>query len=240
MKTIGIIGGISWLSSMEYYRLLNEEVNKRLGGVHAGKIILYSVNFAEIKKLTQEDRWDEMSKIISDVARALEKAGADCVLIGANTMHKIADEIQQNISIPIIHIAEATALQIKKQQIKTVALLGTKYTMQLDFYKNKLSAQGISTIIPLKEEEVEFINTAIYEEMGKGIFLPATKQKLLDIISNLTEKGAEGIVLGCTEIPLLIKQEDCSVPIFDTTKIHSTAAVDFALSDETILAHNYI
>lgn len=239
MKTIGIIGGISWLSSLEYYRLLNEEVNERLGGVHAGKIILYSVNFAEIKKLTQEDRWEEMSRIISDVARTLEKAGADCILIGANTMHKIADEVQQAISIPVIHIAEATALQVKKRQLKTVALLGTKYTMQLDFYKNKLSAQGITTIIP-GGEEVEFINTAIYEEMGKGIFLPATKQKLLDIINGLIKKGAEGIVLGCTEIPLLIKREDCTVPIFDTTKIHSTAAVNFALSDTINLAHNYI
>ena len=239
MKTIGIIGGISWLSSVEYYRLLNEEVNKRLGGVYAGKIILYSVNFAEIKKLTQEDRWDQLSEITSDIARTLEKAGADCILIGANTMHKIADDIQQAISIPVIHVAEATALQIKKQQLKTVALLGTKYTMRLDFYKNKLSAHGITTIIP-GDEEIEYLNTAIYEEMGKGIFLPVTKQKLLDIIDSLVIKGAEGIVLGCTEIPLLINQEDCQVPIFDTTKIHSMAAVDFALSDTTILARNYI
>ena len=239
MKTIGLIGGISWLSSIEYYRLLNEEVNKRLGGVHAGKIILYSVNFAEIKKLTLEDRWDEMANIIGDVARKLEQAGADCILIGANTMHKIANEIQQVINIPIIHIAEVTATQIKKQQLKTIALLGTKYTMQLAFYKDKLSAQGVTTIIPDKEE-IEFINTAIYEEMGKGIFLPATKQKLLDIINSLVKKGAEGVVLGCTEIPLLIKQEDCVVSIFDTTKIHSIAAVDFALSDMTILAHNYV
>ncbi|HKO81843.1 MAG TPA: aspartate/glutamate racemase family protein [Chitinophagaceae bacterium] len=240
MKTIGLIGGISWLSSMEYYRLLNEEVNKRLGGVHAGKIILYSVNFAEIKVLTAEDRWEEIAMIVNDVARKLEQAGADCILIGANTMHKIADEIQQNIGIPIIHIAEATALQVKKQHLKKVALLGTKYTMQLDFYKDKLSAQGITAIIPEDDEEIEFINTAIYEEMGKGIFLPATKQKILDVINSLIKKGAEGIVLGCTEIPLLIKQEDCSVPVFDTTQIHSTAAVNFALSNEAILAHNYI
>ena len=240
MKTIGLIGGISWLSSMEYYRLLNEEVNKRLGGVHAGKIILYSVNFAEIKVLTAEDRWEEIAMIVNDVARKLEQAGADCILIGANTMHKIADEIQQNIGIPIIHIAEATALQVKKQQLKKVALLGTKYTMQLDFYKDKLSVQDITTIIPEDDEEIEFINTAIYDEMGKGIFLPATKQKILDIINSLIKKGAEGIVLGCTEIPLLIKQEDCSAPVFDTTQIHSTAAVNFALSNEAILAHNYI
>lgn len=239
MKTIGLIGGLSWLSSIEYYRMLNEMVNERLGGVHAGKIIMYSVNFGEIKTLTEEGRWDEIAKMIGAIAQKLEQAGADCILIGANTMHKIAGEIQQTINIPVIHIAEVTAIQIKKQQLKKVALLGTKYTMQLDFYKNKLAAQGITTIIP-GEQEIEFINTAIYTEMGKGIFLPATKEKLLDIISKLIRQGAEGIILGCTEIPLLIKQEDCSVPVFDTTKIHSTAAVEFALSNEAILAHNYI
>lgn len=239
MKTIGLIGGLSWLSSIEYYRMLNEMVNERLGGVHAGKVIMYSVNFGEIKTLTEENRWDEIAKMIGAIAQKLEQAGADCILIGANTMHKIAGEIQQTINIPVIHIAEVTATQIKKQQLKKVALLGTKYTMQLDFYKNKLAAQGITTIIP-GEQEIEFINTAIYTEMGKGIFLPATKEKFLDIISKLIRQGAEGIILGCTEIPLLIKQEDCPVPVFDTTKIHSTAAVEFALTHKAILAHNYI
>jgi aspartate racemase len=239
MKTIGLIGGLSWLSSIEYYRMLNEMVNERLGGVHAGKIVMYSVNFGEIKTLTEEDRWDEIAKMIGTIAQKLEQAGADCILIGANTMHKIAGEIQQMINIPVIHIAEVTAIQIKKQQLKKVALLGTKYTMQLDFYKDKLAAQGITTIIP-GEQEIEFINTAIYTEMGKGIFLPATKEKFLDIISKLIRQGAEGIILGCTEIPLLIKQEDCSVPVFDTTKIHSSAAVEFALENKSVLAHNYI
>jgi len=239
MKTIGLIGGLSWLSSIEYYRMLNEMVNERLGGVHAGKIFMYSVNFGEIKTLTEEDRWDEIAKMIGSIAQKLEQAGADCILIGANTMHKIADEIQQTINIPVIHIAEVTATQIKKQQLKKVALLGTKYTMQLDFYKDKLAAQGITTIIP-GEQEIEFINAAIYTEMGKGIFLPATKEKFLDIISKLIRQGAEGIILGCTEIPLLIKQEDCPVPVFDTTKIHSTAAVEFALTHKAILTHNYI
>jgi aspartate racemase len=239
MKTIGIIGGLSWLSSIEYYRMLNEQVNERLGGVHAGKIILYSVNFAEIKLLTEQNRWDEMTKMISDIAKKLEQAGADCILIGANTMHKIAGEVRQAINIPVIHIAEVTAIEIKKHNLEKVALLGTKYTMQLEFYKDKLAAQDITTIIP-GEEDIEFINAAIYEEMGKGIFLPATKAKFLDIINRLISQGAEGIILGCTEIPLLIKQENCSVPVFDTTKIHSIAAVEFALNDEVILAHNYI
>jgi aspartate racemase len=239
MKTIGLIGGITWLSSLDYYRLLNEKVNEHLGGVEAGKIILYSVNFAEIKLLTEEGRWDEMAKLMTDAAQKLEQAGADCVLIGANTMHKIADEIQQGITIPLIHIAEVTAGQIKKQGLQTVALLGTKYTMQLDFYKDKLSAQGITTIIP-EEDEIEMINTAIYTEMGKGVFLPATKQKFLTIINKLVDRGAEGIILGCTEIPILIKQEDCQVPVFDTTQIHATAAVEFALAKQTILARNYL
>jgi len=239
MKTIGLIGGITWLSTLDYYRLLNEKINERLGGVEAGKIILYSMNFGEIKLLTEEGRWDEMAKLMTDAAKKLEQSGADCILIGANTMHKIADEIQQGITIPLIHIAEVTAKQIKKQKLQIVALLGTKYTMQLHFYKNKLTAQGIATMIP-DEDEIEMINTAIYTEMGKGVFLPATKQKFLTIINRLISQGAEGIILGCTEIPILIKQEDCSVPVFDTTQIHAEAAVEFALNEQAILAHNYL
>jgi aspartate racemase len=238
MKTIGLIGGITWLSSLDYYRLLNEKINERLGGVEAGKIILFSMNFAEIKLLTEEGRWDEMAKRLTDAAQKLEQAGADCILIGANTMHRIADEIQQGINIPLIHIAEVTAGQIKKQGLRKVALLGTKYTMQLEFYKDKLAAHEITTIIP-DEDEIEMINTAIYTEMGKGVFLPATKQKFLTIINRLIDRGAEGIILGCTEIPILIKQEDCKAPVFDTTQIHATAAVEFALAKQTILARNY-
>ena len=229
MKTIGLIGGLTWLSTLDYYRMLNEQINERLGGVEAGKIILYSVNFAEIKVLTEEGRWDEIARMISDVAKKLEQAGAECILIGANTMHKIANEIQEAISIPVIHIAEVTAKQIKEQRLQTVGLLGTKYTMQLDFYKDKLLAEGIATIIP-DEDEIEMINTAIYTEMGKGIFLPATKEKFLAVINKLIAEGAEGIIFGCTEIPILIKQEDCIVPVFNTTWIHSVAAVDFALN----------
>jgi aspartate racemase len=239
MKTIGIIGGLSWLSTIEYYRLINEQVNERLGDVNSAKIILYSVNFSEIKMLTQQDRWEEIATIISNIARNLQRAGADCILIGANTMHKIAAQIQEAITIPIIHIAEVTAAEIKKQKLKKVALLGTKYTMQLDFYKDKLGAEGITTIIP-GEDDITFINDAIYIEMGKGIFLPTTKGKFLNIINALVMSGAEGVILGCTEIPLLIKQADCAVAVFDTTMIHATAAVEFALNERAILAHNYI
>jgi aspartate racemase len=229
MKTIGLIGGLTWLSTLDYYRLLNEMVNQRLGGVEAGQIIVYSVNFGEIKVLTEAGQWDEIARRISGVAKKLEQAGADCILIGANTMHKIADEVQAAVTIPVIHIAEEVANSIKEKGLSSVALLGTKYTMQLDFYKNKLAAKGISTIIP-NEAEIEVINTAIYTEMGKGVFTSATKAKFLEIIQRLITEGAEGIILGCTEIPILIKQEDCTVPVFDTTRIHSQAAVRFALS----------
>jgi aspartate racemase len=228
MKTIGLIGGLTWLSSLDYYRLLNTMVNEKRGGVEAAKIILHSVNFGEIKTLTEQLKWDEIAMIICDAAKKIESAGADCLLIGANTMHKIANKVQQAVTIPVIHIAEETAKAINKQNLKKVALLGTKYTMQLDFYKNILAANGITAIIP-NEEEIETINTAIYTEMSIGIFTKEAKEKHLVVINRLIGEGVEGIILGCTEIPILIKQEDCNVPIFDTTRIHAQSAVDFAL-----------
>jgi aspartate racemase len=228
MKTIGLIGGLTWLSTLDYYRLLNEMVNEKLGGVEAGKIIVYSVNFAEIKTLTEADRWDEIELRMREAARKLELAGADCIMIGANTMHKIADQIREAVDVPIIHIAEETAKTVKQKNISTIALLGTKYTMQLDFYKNKLSQQGIRTLVPV-EDDVQYINNSIYNEMGKGVFLPETKTTFLGIIDKLIQQGAEGVILGCTEIPILIKQADCRIPVFDTTRIHSEAAVAYAL-----------
>jgi aspartate racemase len=228
MKNIGIIGGLTWLSTLEYYRLINELTNKKLGGVEAARIILYSVNFAEIKMLTEAGRWDSIATILCDVAQKLEAAGADCLLIGANTMHKLADEIQASVKIPVIHIAEETAKEIGKAGQSSVALLGTKYTMQLPFYSDKLAARGIATIIP-GEEDITYVNTAIYTEMGKGLFLPETKQRFLEIINKLVKQGAQGIILGCTEIPLLLQQKDSPVPVYDTTLIHSQAAVAFAL-----------
>lgn len=229
MKTIGLIGGITWLSTVEYYKLLNQMVNVRLGGVASAKIILCSVNFEEIKTLTVADDWDGIAALILDAAQKLEKAGADCVLLGANTMHKIADQIQAGINIPLIHIAEKTATAIVKSHLTTVALLGTKYTMQLDFYKDKLSAQGVNTIIP-NINDIDLINQAIYNEMGKGIFLAETKNKFISIIEKLARKGAEGVIFGCTEIPLLLKQDDVTIPVFDTTFIHAEAAISFALT----------
>jgi aspartate racemase len=229
MKTIGIIGGLTWLSTLEYYKLLNEMVNQRVGGVASAKILLYSVNFEEIKTLTQNDDWEGIIMLISDAAKRLEQAGADCLLLGANTMHKVAGEIQKQLTIPLIHIAEATATTIKKQGLQKVALLGTRYTMELPFYKEKLREKEIETIIP-EATDIAFINNAIYEEMSRNLFLNETKERFLQIIGKMIQQGAAGIIMGCTEIPILLKGETVEVPMFDTTYIHSMAAVDFALS----------
>ena len=228
MKTIGLVGGTSWISSLDYYRLFNEITNQRLGGNEAAKIVLYSVNYGEIVALTKKGDWDAIAAIMCDAAQKIEKAGADCILLGANTMHNIADRVQAAIQIPLLHIADATAIAIKQKGLKKVALLGTRYTMQFDFYKKKLEEHGIETIIP-DDKGIEFVNDAIYNELGKGKFLPSTKQLFIDLINKLAHEGAEGAILGCTEIPMLIKQEDTPVPVFDTTLIHATAAVDFVL-----------
>ncbi len=227
-KTIGFIGGLTWHSTLDYYRLLNQLTNDKLGGSSSAKILLYSVNFEEIKTLTYADNWEGIATIMIGIAHTLEKAGADCILLGANTMHHIADRVRGSITIPLIHIAEVTATTVALKKIQKVALLGTKYTMQLPFYTNTLAAQGIATIIP-EQSDIDFINDTIYNEMGKGVFLPATKEKYLDIIEKLAAKGAEGVILGCTELPILIKQTDCAIPVFDTALIHATAAVEFAL-----------
>ncbi|MDB5196410.1 MAG: aspartate/glutamate racemase family protein [Flaviaesturariibacter sp.] len=230
MKTIGLVGGTSWISTLDYYRLFNEGVNSRRGGNEAAKIALYSVNYGEIKDLTQANRWDAIADIICDAARKVERAGGECLLLGANTMHNIAPQVQAAVNIPLIHIADTTAAAIKKASLTTVALLGTKYTMQLPFYRDKLAVHGIETILP-DGVGVELINDSIYNELGKGVFLPETKAAYLQLFEKLAAKGAQGIILGCTEIPLLIKQEDTAIPVFDTTFLHAQAAVSFALSE---------
>ena len=227
-KTIGLIGGLTWLSTLDYYRLINQLTNQQLGRSSSAKILLYSVNFEEVKTLTIAGNWDGIAKLMTSVAQNLENAGADCILLGANTMHHVADKVRAAINIPLIHIAEVTATAIKLKGLQTVALLGTKYTMQLPFYSNKLAEQGIKTIIP-NQADIDFVNESIYTELGNNIFLPATKEKYLNIIASLVAQGAEGVILGCTEIPIFIKQTDCTVPVFDTALIHATAAVHFAL-----------
>jgi aspartate racemase len=211
-----------------YYRLLNQITNERLGGAYSAKILLYSVNFEEIKQLTYANNWDGIAGIMIDVAQKLEQAGADCILLGANTMHHIADRVSSAFGVPLIHIAEITGNAILAKGLQKVALLGTKYTMQLPFYTLQLQAKGIETILP-NEADIEFINTTIYDEMGKGLFLLTTKTAYLKIIDDLVAKGAEGVILGCTEIPILIEQSDCDIPLFDTGLLHAIAAVDFAL-----------
>jgi len=229
MKTIGLIGGLTWHSTLDYYRLMNELVQERLGGVHSAKIILHSVDFAEIKEPTQREDWDAIAAIICQAAVGLQQAGADCIVIGANTMHNIAHKVTTAVTIPLIHIADATAQAITAKGLKKVTLLGTRYTMLMDFYSARLAAHGISVVVP-SMPDIEFINHTIYEEFGKGIFLPDRKERYLTIINSLVQEGAEGVVLGCTEIPILIKQEDCPVPVFDTANLHTRAAVEFALS----------
>ena len=204
MKSIGLIGGLTYVSTIEYYRYINELANEKLGGNETVEVIMYSVNFGEIKVLTEAQDWEKISGIICKIAQTIEQGGASCLLIGANTMHKIADEVQAAIKIPVIHIAEAVAKAILKNGLKKVGLLGTRYTMQLGFYADHLAKYGIETIIP-EQEDIDYLNYTIYNEFSKNIFLPETKARYLKVISKLKERGAEGIILGCTEIPLLLK-----------------------------------
>jgi aspartate racemase len=229
MKPIGLIGGLTYVSTIEYYRYINELANQKLGGSETVEVIIHSVNFGEIKKFTEADDWKKLLEIMRNAAIELEVAGAGCLLIGANTMHKISDEIQAGIKIPVIHIAEAVAKEILKNGLKKVGLLGTKYTMQLGFYTDHLAKYGIETFIP-EQEDIDFLNYTIYNEFGINLFLPETKARYLKIISTLKERGVEGIILGCTEIPILLKQYDSDILLFDTTKIHSSAGVDHVLS----------
>jgi aspartate racemase len=229
MKTIGMIGGMSWESSIEYYRIINETVRDELGGLHSAKSIMYSVEFAEIEALQHQDRWDEAAEIMIAAARGIENGGADVGIICTNTMHKLYDIVQQNIRIPMLHIADATAEAIRAAGIKKIALLGTRFTMAEDFYKGRLVENyGLEVIIP-SEADMQIIHRVIYDELCAGIINPDSKQKYADIIQRLVKNGAQGIILGCTEIGLLVKQEDSPVPLFDTTEIHARSAVRYAL-----------
>lgn len=228
MKTIGLVGGTGWVSTLDYYRYFNELVFKNTNEESTAEVMINSVNYPAIAKLTAAGKWDDITKIIIEAALALQTAGADCILLGANTMHYIAPQVKSAINIPFIHIAEETGKEIKKKGLKKVALLGTKYTMQLPFFKDVLASTGIETIIP-NESEIQIINDAIYKELALGIITAATKENYLEIMQKLQQEGAEGIILGCTEIPLLIKPNDFDLPLFDTTYIHANAAVNFSL-----------
>jgi aspartate racemase len=230
MKTIGMIGGMSWESSIEYYRIINEMVRTELGGLHSAKSMMVSVEFAEIEALQHQGRWDEAAEILIDAARSLESGGADFAIICTNTMHKLYDNIQQSVRIPLLHIADATAESIKAEGIQKVALLGTRFTMEENFYKGRLKERyGLEVIIP-SSEDMQIIHRIIYEELCAGLIKSDSKQKYMDIMRRLVKEGAEGIILGCTEIGLLVQQADRAVPLFDTTAIHAKAAVKYALA----------
>lgn len=230
MKTIGLIGGMSWESSAEYYRIINQVTKEQLGGLHSAPIVMYSVEFNEIVRLQHEGKWDELTAIMVDAAKRLERAGADLVLICTNTMHKMASEVEHATSLPLLHIADATATRIKEKRLKTVALLGTRFTMEQDFYKGRLAEKhGLDVIVP-SAEEMEIVHRIIYNELCQGTILDSSKKEYLRIITNLVSQGAEGVILGCTEIPLLVKQADVAVPIFDTTTIHAQEAVKIAIA----------
>lgn len=228
MKTIGLIGGMSWESTVSYYRIINETVKVHLGGLHSAKILLYSVDFDEIESCQSSGDWNKAAVLLADSAQRLEKGGADFIVICTNTMHKLVPQIQQCINIPVLHIAEVTADELRVQNISKVGLLGTKYTMTQDFYKNKLIERGIGIIVP-DGKDINTVNNIIYNELCCGLISQTSKEKYLEIISKLQECGAEAIVLGCTEIGLLIKQEDISLPVFDTTLIHAQKAAMLAI-----------
>ena len=223
MKTIGLIGGMSWESTVTYYQVINETIKKQLGGLHSAKCILYSVDFDEIEKYQASGEWDKSADVLSEAAQALERAGADYIVICTNTMHKVAPEIGRRIHIPILHIADMTAVQLKKHGIRKVGLLGTKYTMQQDFYKNILIEQGIEVVIP-NDADVDVVNRIIYDELCLGKISEQSKDIYLDIIMKLAQDGAQGIILGCTEIGLLVRRPDTDIPLFDTTLIHAEQA----------------
>ena len=228
LKTIGLIGGMSWESTATYYKIINETVKEKLGGLHSAKCILYSVDFQEIEECQANGNWEKSGEILGEAAYNLEKAGADFIVICTNTMHKVVNQIKEKISIPILHIAEMTAEKILEKGLKNIALLGTKYTMEQDFYKSKLIEKGINVIIPDKND-IEIINEVIYDELCLGTINFNSKKKFLEIVDKLRSKGAEGIILGCTEIGLLIKNEDTDVPLFDTAIIHAEQAAIYSI-----------
>jgi aspartate racemase len=228
MKTIGLVGGTSWISTVDYYRIINQYMNERLGGLHAARMVLYSVNYGEVDAVISQGTLEDAWPVIQPAARAVKQAGAECILLCANTMHRFAQQVREETGLPLIHIGEVTAIEVRKKGLKKVGLLGTRYTMEMDFYHEKFQEQGIVSLVPDKKNR-DYIHDAIFHELLNEKFLPETKKRFLEIMDDLALKGAEGIILGCTEIPLLINQKDTTLPLFNTTEIHARAAVDYAL-----------
>jgi len=226
MKKIGLVGGISWVSTMDYYRLINEGVNSKLGGLNFAECIIYSLNFGDI----QAKSWNNSFELLLNACESLKRSGADSIVLCANTAHLFAEKLQEAIKLPIIHIGIETAKAVNKQGFKKAGLLGTKFTMEMDFYRTKLEEYGLEVLIPEKQETRNYIQHTIKEELGIGFINPETKTKYISIVKELVDCGAECIILGCTEIPMLISQDDFTIPIFDTTKIHSQAIVEYVVS----------
>ena len=230
MKTIGLIGGMSWESTVTYYQILNEVVKEKLGGLHSARVLLYSVDFAEIEAYQANGQWDESAEVLARAAENLEKAGAEFILICTNTMHKVAPQVQARIHIPLVHIAEATADALKERNISRVGLLGTRYTMTQAFYKDKLIEAGIDVLIPA-DEDIHVVNDIIYNELCLGNVQEASRRAFLRVIDDLKQRGAQGVILGCTEIGLLIRQQDTELPVFDTTQIHAEKAALMSIEE---------
>ena len=234
MKTIGIIGGMSWESSIEYYRIINEVTRKKLGGLHSSKSVMVSVDFAPMEEMQKNLQWDEATKVMVKTATQVALGGADFIVIATNTMHKMYDKVQRAVNIPILHIADATAYRIKEKNLRSVGLLGTIFTMEMDFYKGRLTDKfELDVIVPEKKDKM-IINQIIYQELVLGNIRNESRVEFMRVMEHLVEKGAEGIILGCTEIPLLVGANDISVPIFDTTNIHAETAVEIALGEKKI------
>lgn len=228
MKTIGLVGGTGWISSAEYYRIINEEINKRSGGLEFARCILYSINYADIDAFNKQNNKEGVYNLIIDATLKLAGSGADFIILCANTLHQFVERLEQEIDVPIIHIAEAAADEIRRKKLSKIGLLGTKQTMEMDFYKSKLKERNIDVIVPELSER-DFIQKTISEELLKGVFYEETRYRFIEICKELNKRGAGGIVLGCTEIPLLLKEGDISIPIINTLTVHAMAAVDFAL-----------
>jgi aspartate racemase len=230
MKTIGLLGGMSWTSTVEYYRIINEKVAESLGGLNSGKILLQSLNFAEVEKLQKQGDWETAGQLLAEGAQSLERAGADMILICTNTMHKVADRVARDLNSPLIHIADVTAEAIKSQGLTKIGLLGTRYTMEQDFLKERLAGHGLDIIVP-EAEDRNSVNSIIFEELCRDVIKEDSHAAMMDIVNALAARGAEGVIFGCTEIALLIDPATCSLPVFDTARIHAESAVKLALAE---------
>jgi aspartate racemase len=231
LRTIGLLGGMSWESSAEYYRLANELVRQRLGGLHSARLILSSLDFADIERLQTAGRWDQAGDLLAEAARGLEAAGAGLVLLCTNTMHKVANQVEAALGVPVLHIADTAAAAITADSLTTVGLLGTAFTMEQDFYRNRLASHGLRVITPKADERAE-VHRIIYEELCLGIITDRSRRVYCDVIAGLVDGGAQGVILGCTEIELLVTDNDSDVPLFPTTRIHVSAAVDWAMTNQ--------